>query len=96
MNRIEIIFAFVFLYFFLFMGRTPFYRTLNELEHHYLNIAQTQTPYFGLRTIEHPTLNAIGLSLELHGDPNQNFPFQMAVTLKLSSSDPMLVKPKCV
>ena len=33
---------------------------------------------------------------ELQGDPNQSFPFQMAVTLKLSSSDPMLVKPKCV
>ena len=32
----------------------------------------------------------------LQGDPNQSFPFQMAVTLKLSSSDPMLVKPKCV
>ena len=32
----------------------------------------------------------------IQGDPNQNFPFQMAITLKLSSSDPMLVKPKCV
>ena len=32
----------------------------------------------------------------IQGDPNQSFPFQMAVTLKLSSPDPMLVKPKCV
>ena len=24
------------------MGRTPFYRTLNELEHHFLNIEQTR------------------------------------------------------
>ena len=30
------------------------------------------------------------------GDPNQNPLFQMAVPLKLSISDPMLVKPKCV
>ena len=34
--------------------------------------------------------------LMLQGDPNQSFPFQMAVTQKLSSSDSMLVKPKCV
>ena len=34
--------------------------------------------------------------IKLQGDPNQNFPFQMAITLKLSYSDPMLVKPKCV
>ena len=27
------------------------------------------------------------------GDPNQNMLFQMAITLKLSTSDPMLVKP---
>ena len=33
--------------------------------------------------------------IKLQGDPNQNFPFQMAITLKLSYSDPMLVKPKC-
>ena len=32
----------------------------------------------------------------IQGDPNQNFPFQIAIPLKLSSSDPMLVKPKCV
>ena len=28
------------------MGRTPFYQTLNELEHHFLNIEQTQTCSF--------------------------------------------------
>ena len=32
----------------------------------------------------------------VQGDPNRNFLFQMAVPLKLSISDPMLVKPKCV
>ena len=32
----------------------------------------------------------------IQGDPNQSFPFEMAVTPKLSSFDPMLVKPKCV
>ena len=32
----------------------------------------------------------------LKGDPNQNFPFQMTITLKISVSDTMLVKPKCV
>ena len=32
----------------------------------------------------------------LQGDPNQNFWFQMTVTLKISISDPMLVRPKCV
>ena len=34
----------------------------------------------------------------IQGDPNQNFPFKMAIILKLklSSSDPMLVKRKCV
>ena len=30
------------------------------------------------------------------GDPNQSFPFQIAITLKLCISDPTLVKPKCV
>ena len=25
------------------MGRTPFYRTLKELEHHFLNIERTRT-----------------------------------------------------
>ena len=34
--------------------------------------------------------------LFLQGDPNQNFPFQMTITLKISTSDPMLVKPKWV
>ena len=32
----------------------------------------------------------------LQGDPNQNPFFQMAVSLKLCNSDPILVKPKCV
>ena len=32
----------------------------------------------------------------LQGDPNQNCPFLKAITLKLSTSEPMLVKPKCV
>ena len=34
-------------------------------------------------------------TLELQGDQNQNFWFQMAVPLKVCISDPMLVKPKC-
>ena len=48
------------------MGRTPFYRTSNELEHHFLNIERTQTcspfgnrtqtPYFWLQTIELQTI----------------------------------------
>ena len=48
------------------MGRTPFYRTSIELEHHFSNIERThtcssigdrtRTPYFWLRTNEHPTL----------------------------------------
>ena len=32
----------------------------------------------------------------VQGDPNQNLLFQFALSLKLSISDPMLVKPKCV
>ena len=46
----------------LVMGRTPFYRTSIELEHHFSNIErtrtcsffddQTRTPYFWLRMIE--------------------------------------------
>ena len=40
--------------------------------------------------------SGIGSKAKVQGDPNQNFPFQMAITLKLSSSDPMLVKQKCV
>ena len=34
--------------------------------------------------------------IDIQGDPNQNVCFQMTITLKLSISDPMLVKPKCV
>ena len=30
----------------LVMGRTPFYRTSIELEHHFLNIERTQTSFF--------------------------------------------------
>ena len=51
------------------MGRTPFYRTLNELKHHFSNIERTRTcssfgnrtrtPYFWLRMIEHRTLNIV-------------------------------------
>ena len=51
------------------MGRTPFYRTLNELEHHFSNIKQTRTcssygyrtrtPYFWLWTIKHRTSNIV-------------------------------------
>ena len=47
------------------MGRTPFYRTSNELERHFLNIERTQTcssigdrtqtPEFWLRTNGHQT-----------------------------------------
>ena len=31
-----------------------------------------------------------------HGDPNQNWQFQMTISLKRYTSDPILVKPKCV
>ena len=47
---------------FLVMGQTPFYRTSNELKHHFSNIERTRTcssigdrtltPYFWLRIIE--------------------------------------------
>ena len=33
---------------------------------------------------------------EVQGDPNQNFPFLRAISLKVCTSDPMLVKPKLV
>ena len=33
---------------------------------------------------------------QLQGDPNQNLKFVLAITLKLSISNPVLVKPKCV
>ena len=32
----------------------------------------------------------------LQGDPSQNLLIQMATTLKICISDPMLIKPKCV
>ena len=32
----------------------------------------------------------------IQGDPNQSLLIQMAITLKICISDPMLVKPKCV
>ena len=32
----------------------------------------------------------------VQGDPNQNLLIQMAITLKICISDPMLLKPKCV
>ena len=32
----------------------------------------------------------------LQGDPNQNLKFVLAITLKISISNPMLVKPECV
>ena len=35
-------------------------------------------------------------SLRVQGDTNQNLVFQMALPLKESNSDPMLVKPKLV
>ena len=57
------------------MSRTPFYQTLNELEHHFSNIERTQTcssigdrtqtSLFWLRMIENRTSNLIGLSLDL-------------------------------
>ena len=50
-------------------------------------------PYFK-KILDQDEFNARRIVLQ--GDPNQSFPFQTAVTLKLSSSDPMLVKPKCV
>ena len=56
------------------MGQTLFYRTLNKLEHHFLNIEQTRTsspigdrtrtPYFWLQTNKHQSLNLKGLSLD--------------------------------
>ena len=56
---------------FVVMGRTPFYRTSNELEHHFSNIKQTQTclyiddrtwtPEFWLWMNGHRTLNLKGL-----------------------------------
>ena len=53
----------------LVMGRTPFYWTLIELEHHFLNIEQTRTcssnTLFWLWTIEHRTSNLLVLSLYL-------------------------------
>ena len=36
------------------------------------------------------------LWIQLQGDPNRNFLFQMSITLKLSISDPMLVKPNWI
>ena len=36
------------------------------------------------------------LELKTQGDPNQNLLILMAITLKISISDPMLVQPKCV
>ena len=57
------------------MDRTPFYRTSNEFEHHFLNIKRsrtcssiddrTRTSYFGLRMNERQISNLIGLSLDL-------------------------------
>ena len=58
------------------MGLTPFYSTLNELEHHFSNIEgthtcfvyigdRTRTPYFWLRMYKLQTFNLIGLSLDL-------------------------------
>ena len=32
----------------------------------------------------------------IQDDPNQNLEIQMAITLKQSFSDPMMVNPKCV
>ena len=34
--------------------------------------------------------------MNVQSDPNQNLLIQMAITLKIHMSDPMLVKPKCV
>ena len=34
--------------------------------------------------------------VKVQGDPNQNLLFQMAISLEICISDPMLVKPKCV
>ena len=33
---------------------------------------------------------------DVQGDPNQNFPFPRPISLKVSTSDPKLVKPKLV
>ena len=36
------------------------------------------------------------IKINLQGDPNQKLQLQMAVTVKVCISDPMLVKPKLV
>ena len=41
-------------------------------------------------------MKIISVQFHIQGDPNQNLLFQFALSLKLSISDPMLVKPKCV
>ena len=46
------------------MRQTPFYLTLNELEHPSIG-DRTPTSYFWLRTIELRNLNLIGPSLEI-------------------------------
>ena len=45
-----------------------------------------------------PSLNSSETILlkNIQGDPNQSLLIQMAITLKIRISDPMLVKPKCV
>ena len=60
----------------LVMCRTPFFRTSNELEHHFSNIERTRTcssigdrtrtPYFWLRTIEHRTSNIVRTPIDAH------------------------------
>ena len=47
----------------------------------------------GKNSISHTIHN---LMHQVQGDPNQNFPFPRPITLKVSTSDPKLVKPKLV
>ena len=81
-----------------------------EKDHpYYENIVKDPRYADGPSADEFPMFESLKLTIErtlpywnntivpqVQGDPNQNLPFQMAITLKLSSSDPMLVKPKCV
>ena len=58
----------------------------------------TQSSKHGVQVKKQPRHTRVSFFLLflLQGDPNQNCPFLRAIALKLSTSDPMLVKPKLV
>ena len=74
----------------------PVYLLMISLSIYYLFCGggnrKSQITYFVIPTTR------LGMVLHkiLQGDPNQNLLFQMAITLKIRISDPMLAKPKCV